>query len=257
MTSIGTGYDLSPSTFSPDGRVFQVEYAGKAVDNSGTAIGIKVSDGVVLGVEKMITSKMMVPGSNRRIFNVDSHVGMVVAGLVADGRTLVNKAREECQQYSGFYGSKIPSHVLRDRVASNAHMYSLYWWARPYGCSALMASFDSNGPALDMIEPSGVANRYYGAAIGKHRQAAKTEIEKLKLDELTCREAVKEVAKIIHKLHDEVKDKEFELGLSWICEASNRRHQTVPEEVLAEANQWAQDQLEEDDESDEEDEETA
>mmetsp|Transcript_40904 Transcript_40904/g.130680 ORF Transcript_40904/g.130680 Transcript_40904/m.130680 type:complete len:82 (-) Transcript_40904:709-954(-) len=77
MSSIGTGYDLSATTFSPDGRVFQTEYATKAVDNSGTAIGVKCKDGVVLGVEKLVISKMLVEGSNRRIHTVDRHAGMV------------------------------------------------------------------------------------------------------------------------------------------------------------------------------------
>uniref|UniRef100_M1AAS8 Proteasome subunit alpha type n=1 Tax=Solanum tuberosum TaxID=4113 RepID=M1AAS8_SOLTU len=77
MSSIGTGYDLSVTTFSPDGRVFQIEYAGKAVDNSGTVVGIKCKDGIVLGVEKLIASKMMLPGSNRRIHSVHRHSGMV------------------------------------------------------------------------------------------------------------------------------------------------------------------------------------
>lgn len=79
MSSIGTGYDLSVTTFSPDGRVFQIEYAAKAVDNSGTVVGLKCSDGVVLGVEKLVASKMMLPGSNRRIHSVHSHSGMVLS----------------------------------------------------------------------------------------------------------------------------------------------------------------------------------
>jgi hypothetical protein len=77
MSSIGTGYDLSVTTFSPDGRVFQIEYATKAVDNSGTVVGIKCKDGVVLGVEKLIPSKMLLEGSNRRIHAVHKHAGMV------------------------------------------------------------------------------------------------------------------------------------------------------------------------------------
>ena len=86
MSSIGTGYDQSTTTFSPDGRVFQVEYASKAVDNSGTAIGIQCRDGVVMGVEKQKLSKMMVEASNRRVFTVDKHSGMAVSGLMADAR---------------------------------------------------------------------------------------------------------------------------------------------------------------------------
>ena len=86
MSSIGTGYDQSTTTFSPDGRVFQIEYAAKAVENSGTAIGIRCKDGVVLGVEKQKLSKMMLPGSNRRIYTVDKCTGIAVSGMMADAR---------------------------------------------------------------------------------------------------------------------------------------------------------------------------
>ncbi|XWS52672.1 hypothetical protein CRYUN_Cryun11dG0091000 [Craigia yunnanensis] len=99
MSSIGTGYDLSVTTFSPDGRVFQIEYAGKAVDNSGTVIGIKCKDGIVMGVEKLIASKMMLPGSNRRIHSVHRHSGMAVAGLAADGRQIVARSKSEATNY--------------------------------------------------------------------------------------------------------------------------------------------------------------
>ena len=77
MTNIGTGYDLSSTTYSPDGRIFQVEYAHKAVENSGTAIALRVKDGVIFAVEKIVVSKMLEPTSNRRIHTVDSHIGMV------------------------------------------------------------------------------------------------------------------------------------------------------------------------------------
>jgi hypothetical protein len=77
MSSIGTGYDLSTAQFSPDGRVFQIEYAMKAVENSGTAIAIRVKDGVVFAVQKIITSKLHERGTNRRISTIDEHVGVV------------------------------------------------------------------------------------------------------------------------------------------------------------------------------------
>ena len=75
MASTGAGYDLSPTTFSPDGRIFQVEYATKAVENSGTVVGIRCADGVVLGVEKVMLSKMLLPSSNRRVAAVAPHAG--------------------------------------------------------------------------------------------------------------------------------------------------------------------------------------
>merc|ERR1711977_95614 len=116
MSSIGTGYDLSTTTFSPDGRVFQVEYAGKAVDSSGTAVALRCKDGVVFGVEKMVRSEMLVEESNRRIFTVAKHVGMAFAGLQADARQLVNRARAECESYKQQFGMEIPGNVLNERT---------------------------------------------------------------------------------------------------------------------------------------------
>ncbi|KAH8499312.1 hypothetical protein H0E87_018004 [Populus deltoides] len=196
MSSIGTGYDLSVTTFSPDGRVFQIEYAAKAVDNSGTVIGIKCKDGIVMGVEKLIASKMMLPGSNRRIHTVHRHSGMfafsipdkigsclgsvgfdsdaAVAGLAADGRQIVARAKSEASNYQSVYGEPIPVKELADRVASYVHLCTLYWWLRPFGCGVILGGYDRDGPQLYMVEPSGISYRYFGAAIGKGKQAAKT-----------------------------------------------------------------------------------
>lgn len=244
MSSIGTGYDLSVTTFSPDGRVFQIEYATKAVDNSGTVVGIRCKDGIVLGVEKLIPSKMLLEGSNRRIHSVHRHAGMAMAGLAADGRQIVSRARGEANNYQNFYGEEIPIKELCDRVASYVHLCTLYWWLRPFGTAALLGGFDRDGPQLYMIEPSGVAYRYFGAAVGKGRQAAKTDIEKLKLSEMTCRQGVMEVAKIIYGVHDEAKDKDFELEMSWICEDSNREHEWVPADLVEDAKAIAKASIE-------------
>ncbi|XP_073100613.1 proteasome subunit alpha type-3 isoform X2 [Elaeis guineensis] len=223
MSSIGTGYDLSVTTFSPDGRVFQIEYAAKAVDNSGTVIGIKCKDGIVMGVEKLISSKMMLAGSNRRIHSVHRHSGMAVAGLAADGRQIVTRAKSEATSYERVYGEPIPVKELAERVAGYVHLCTLYWWLRPFGCGVLLGGYDRDGPQLYMIEPSGVSYRYFGAAIGKGRQAAKT----------------------IYAVHDEAKDKAFELEMSWVCDESNRQHQKVPDDLLEEAKAAAKAALEE------------
>ncbi|KAG1014626.1 hypothetical protein G6F27_000813 [Rhizopus arrhizus] len=211
MTSIGTGYDLSVSTYSPDGRVFQVEYANKAVDNSGTAIGLRVKDGVVLAVEKLIQSKLLVQGANRRIQSADLHIGIGTAGLLADGRHVVNRGRDEA-----------------------------HGCVRPFGTSTIVATMtEKEQPSLYMIEPSGVYWGYRGCAVGKGKSVAKTEIEKLDLENMTVREAVNEITRIIYTCHDDVKDKEFELELSWICAESKYKHQFVPNELKSEAERLA------------------
>ncbi|KAL3874635.1 hypothetical protein ACJMK2_037620 [Sinanodonta woodiana] len=250
MSSIGTGYDLSASQFSPDGRVFQVEYAQKAVENSGTAVGIRGKDGVVFGVEKLVTSKLYEVGANKRIFNIDRHIGMAVAGLLADARQIVENAREEASNHRLNYNSPVPLKHLTERVSLLVHAYTLYSFVRPFGVSCILGSYEADGPQMYMIDPSGVSYGYNGCAIGKAKQAAKTEIEKLKMKDMTCAELVKEVAKIIYIVHDEVKDKHFELELSWVGEMTGGRHELVPPNVFAEAEKHAKEALEESDDSD-------
>lgn len=239
MSSIGTGYDQSTTTFSPDGRVFQIEYASKAVDNSGTAIGVRCSDGVVMGVEKQKLSKMMVEGSNRRIFTVDKNSGIAVSGLMADARQVVNHARKESSNYADFYGGQIPGNVLCDRIAGMMHTYTLYWYVRPFGASVLLASYAEEGPQLYAVEPSGLSYRYFATAVGKSKNACKSALEKLDLSTLKCREAVTEVAKILYAQHDPAKDKPLELELSWVCDESKRLHALVPPALKLEAEEAA------------------
>ncbi|KAK4055911.1 putative proteasome subunit alpha type-7 [Microbotryomycetes sp. JL221] len=247
MSSIGTGYDLSASTYSPDGRIFQVEYAQKAVDNAGTVIGLRVKDGVVLAVEKLTMSKLLVPGANKRIASVDQHAGVATAGLLADGRHLANRARDECDNYKETYDTPIPTKMLAERLSLYCQAYTLYSSVRPFGLSALVAGWDAPAsakgdkrgelgqPKLYCIEPSGVYWGYRGCAIGKGRQVARTEIEKLKLEDMTAQEVLVDAARIIHQAHDEAKDKDFELELSWISAQSGWKHMPVPKELADEA----------------------
>ncbi|CAD5123347.1 DgyrCDS11701 [Dimorphilus gyrociliatus] len=253
MSSIGTGYDLSASQFSPDGRVFQVEYAQKAVENSGTAVALKAKDGVVFAVEKLVVSKLYESTSNQRIFSIDSHVGIAVAGLLADARHLVETARDEAANYRANYSVPIPIPYLADRLAMYMHAYTLYSSVRPFGCGVLLGGVGQDGPELYCIDPSGVYNGYWGAAIGKAKQNAKTEMEKLKVKDMTMKELIKEVAKIIYIVHDEVKDKNFELELSWVGAESNDKHQRVPSIVFTESEKYAKEAIQESDASDDED----
>ncbi|KAI9021608.1 nucleophile aminohydrolase [Phycomyces nitens] len=243
MTSIGTGYDLSVSTYSPDGRVFQVEYANKAVDNSGTAIGLRVKDGVVLAVEKLVQSKLLVANANRRIQSADLHIGVATAGLLADGRHLVNRARDEAQSWRDIYRQPIPGKAIADRLGQYVSAYTLYSSVRPFGCGTIVGAMTEGEPSLYLIEPSGVYWGYRGCAVGKGKSVAKTEIEKLKMEEMTVREAVNEITRIIYTCHDEAKDKDFELELSWICPESKYKHQFVPKEIKEEAERLAKESL--------------
>ncbi|PVD26036.1 hypothetical protein C0Q70_13704 [Pomacea canaliculata] len=196
-------YDLSASHFS-----LMAEYFS-------TAIGIRGKDGVVFGVEKLVTSKLYEQGANKRIFNIDRHIGVTVAGLLADARQLVERAKEESSNYRFNYGSPIPLQHMTNRLSMYVHAYTLHSAVRPFGVSMIVASYDDKGPEMYLIEPSGCLG--------------------------------------IYVVHDEVKDKSFELELSWVGKVTGGKHQMVPKEIHVAAEKYAKEALEESDDSDEED----
>ena len=167
---------------------------------------------------------------------------------------------DHCYHAYRRYGTKIPPSVLSDRLAAYVHYFTLHGALRPFGATALVASYDDETKehALHMIEPSGMSHRYFACAAGKGRQPAKTEMEKLTLNNqddpaqnISVREGVKQLARIVHALHDEAKDKPFELEMSWLCEESGWKHKGVPRDVIKESVEWAKKDIEEAEEEDE------
>jgi 20S proteasome subunit alpha 7 len=226
----------------------------KAVENGGTSIGIKCKDGIVLAVEKIINSKLLVPGKNKRIQTIDRHIGVAYSGLLPDGRHFVNRGRDEAQNFKNIYKTPISVPHLMDRLGIYIQNYTCYNSVRPFGIVSIAGGVDENGPHLYMIEPSGTCWGYTGAATGKGRQTAKSELEKLNFEELTVKEAVKVAAKIIHQAHEDNKDKDYELEISWCSkEETSCRHESVPDALLQEAIKLAQEEDEEEEDDDEED----
>lgn len=146
-------------------------------------MGLRCSDGVILAIEKITTSKLLKPGTNKRISTIDNHAGVVTAGLVPDGRHLVSRARDEAASWRRTYKGPIPIASLADRLGSYVQAYTLYSSVRPFGITAIVAGWDSEkeakvdgevgggpkvgaggridggrrgGPGLYMIEPSGL-----------------------------------------------------------------------------------------------------
>lgn len=132
------------------------------------------------------------------------------------------------------------------------HLYTCYWYARPFGCSIIISGFDEHNNRYEVYsaDPSGVCLKYYGVAIGKGQSAAKTEITKYKLSDLNCLDATKYVAKIMHSVHDSAKDKPFELEMGWINESNNNRFELVPPNIVNEADQWALAEIKKEEEDD-------
>lgn len=165
------GYDRTIAVFSPDGRLFQVEYAKEAVKRGSTALGIVFKDGVVLASTKPSDS-LMVTAAADKIFPIDDHIGAVAAGLLADARVLVNQARVKSQIHRITYDEPADtwnvSHVIGDRM----QISTLYAGMRPYGVSFLIGGVDKTGPHLIESDPSGMLYEWQCYAIGRGAQAA-------------------------------------------------------------------------------------
>ncbi|MHA1237424.1 MAG: archaeal proteasome endopeptidase complex subunit alpha [Candidatus Hodarchaeales archaeon] len=163
----GLGYDRGSTTFSPDGRLFQVEYAIEAVKRGTTAIGIKTSEGCILAVQKRLHTTLIEKDKVKKIFAVDNHVAVAIAGLTADARILVNQARVQAQIHQITYNESITIENLTRRLADIKQAYTQHAGVRPFGVSLLIAGVDEiHGPQLFMTEPSGSYWGYRAAAIG-------------------------------------------------------------------------------------------
>ena len=183
-------YDRAITVFSPDGRLFQVEYAREAVKRGTTTVGVKFKDGVVLIVDKRLSSKLIEPKSIEKIFKIDSHIGCATSGLVADARALVDRARIECQVNAFNYSEDLAVETLVKKICDFKQSYTQYGGVRPFGTAMLMAGIDASGPHLYETDPSGAMMAYKAGGIGAGRNEVMEVFEKDFKDNMTQTQAV-------------------------------------------------------------------
>ncbi|KAG8347242.1 putative Proteasome subunit A N terminal signature Proteasome subunit [Trypanosoma vivax] len=170
-------YDTDTTTWSPSGRLFQVEYANEAVNNGSSAVGVKGAEHVVLTALK----RSPVAGFSsyqEKVFKLDDHLGMAVAGLVADGRVLARYLRTECMNYRYMHDSDAPLSLLADMVGEKHQRRIQFAGKRPFGVGLLIAGYDQTGPHLYQTAPSGDVFDFKATAMGLRSQAARTYLEK-------------------------------------------------------------------------------
>ncbi|MCC7576280.1 MAG: archaeal proteasome endopeptidase complex subunit alpha [Methanomethylovorans sp.] len=184
------GYDRAITVFSPDGRLFQVEYAREAVKRGTTAAGIKAKEGVVLLVDKRITSRLIEAESIEKIFQIDSHIGVATSGLVADARSLVDRARVEAQINKVSYDENIGVEVLAKKICDHKQNYTQFGGVRPYGTALLIAGVDDTRPRLFESDPSGALLEYKATAIGAGRNTFMEVFEAEYRGDLSIDEAI-------------------------------------------------------------------
>jgi proteasome alpha subunit len=168
-------YDRTIVVFSPDGRLLQVEYAREAVKRGGTAVGIRLKDAVVLGALKT-TAALGVADSHKKIFEIDSHIGLVCSGLLSDARDLVEISRVKAQINRITYGESISVSSLTKYISDRKHMVTQYAGVRPYGVGLLIGGVNDK-PELFETDPSGTMIEWKAQAIGRGAEKVRKVLE--------------------------------------------------------------------------------
>jgi proteasome alpha subunit len=182
------GYDRAITVFSPDGRLYQVEYAIETVRRGTLAIGIKAKDGVVLAVEEK-TRKLQISNVTQKIFQVDDHIGVAAAGYIPDARTQVDHARFFAQSNRLIYDEPVDVEGVAKNIADMAQQFTQYAGVRPFGVALLLAGVDKNGANLFLTDPSGTYIGYDAMAIGAGSDQVTDFLEKSYKTDLSLAEA--------------------------------------------------------------------
>ena len=165
MLPAAAGYDRAITVFSPDGRLYQVEYAIETVRRGTLAIGVKSRDGVILAVEEK-ARKLQISNVTQKIFQVDDHIGVAAAGYIPDARTQVDHARFFAQSNRLIYDEPVDVEGVAKNIADMAQQFTQYAGVRPFGVALILAGVDKNGASLYLTDPSGTYIGYDAVAIG-------------------------------------------------------------------------------------------
>lgn len=189
-------YDNDSVTYSPTGRIFQVEYALEAIKQGSAAVGLTSKTHAVLVGLKRNTEEL---GSyQKKIIKVDDHMGVALAGLAPDGRVLSNFLRKQAMNSKMMFNRPLSVSKAVYSIADKAQENTQSYGARPYGVGLLVAGYDETGPHLYEFQPSGSVLEYYGTAIGARSQAARTYLER-NLESVRDSESVEQL--ILHGLN--------------------------------------------------------
>lgn len=182
------GYDMTPTMYSPDGRIYQVEYAIETVKRGTLAIGIKAKDGIIMAVEE-IPRKLQAAGITQKIFQVDDHIGVAAAGYIPDARTQVDDARSFSQSHRLIYDMQVDVETVAKHLADKCHQYTQYSGVRPFGVSLIISGVDQRGNLIYVTDPSGTYVSYAAVAIGAGSEDVNAFLEKNYKDGMSIDEA--------------------------------------------------------------------
>jgi len=169
-------YDRALTVFSPEGRLYQVEYALEAVRRGTLAVAIKSNEDVCIAAQIKIPSKLMDGDAIDKIFKVDDHIGVAISGLHADSRILINYARVQAQSFRLTYDEPVRMNMLVKAIADLKQQYTQFGGTRPWGCALFFIGIDPTGPSIYTTSPSGIYRSFKAYAIGSGETAAREYI---------------------------------------------------------------------------------
>jgi proteasome alpha subunit len=182
------GYDRAITVFSPDGRLYQVEYAIETVRRGTIAVGVKSKEGIVIAVEEK-PRKLQISDVAQKIFQIDDHVGVAAAGYIPDARSQVDNARFFSQSNKLVYDEAVEVETIAKHLADQSQQYTQYAGVRPFGVSLILGGVVNNKPELYLTDPSGTYISYDAIAIGSGSDQVTDFLEKSYTDSLSLDEA--------------------------------------------------------------------
>ncbi|EFA79004.1 proteasome subunit alpha type 6 [Heterostelium album PN500] len=227
------GYDMS-IIFSPQGKLYQVEYSFKAIKSGGlTSIGIRGKDTVVVAAQKKIPDKLIDPSTVSSIYKITDYLGCIQTGIVPDAKLQVSKARQEAAHFHHKFGYQIPPNVMAKKVADQAQLSTQHASSRPLGVSMILIGFDDElGPQLFKMDPSGAFFGYKATAAGEKEQEATNFLEKkFKSNPQLSRDETIQLAisTLQNVLGADLKASDLEIG---ICSRDDTKFRLLPEEDI-------------------------
>ncbi len=199
-----SSFDTRTTTYSPDGRLYQVEYAIQAIENAGACVGLLGVDCAVIGAERKIQSPLLVrPSKSEKIYMLDDHVACAVAGLTADATVLINYLRRMAAKHRLEYQEPMPLEPLIQHVCDLKQGYTQYGGMRPFGVSFIYAGFDDHyGFQLYQSDPSGNYNGWKATAIGANHIAAESLLKSSYQEGMSLNEVLKLAVRVLTKSMD-------------------------------------------------------
>jgi len=194
------GYDRALTTFSPDGRLLQVEYAKEAVKIGTSGFAIKFKNGIVLVGEKRMVNKLVVPSSLEKIYEIEKDIFAIPAGIASDGRILIDRARLIAKQHKMIYGNKIDILPLVKEICDLKQTYTQFGGARPFGVSIIFAGKDEKGFKIYVTEPLGHFFEYKAVAIGNQEEKLNKYLVENYKENMTKEEALNLAFELIKQL---------------------------------------------------------